>query len=467
MNQIEPKTYYTFQIGLALIVLGFGWGLLYPQCVAAESDVKKDSSDFKSQTSPDLDYYIRLALKSNAALKASYNLYQAEVEKAPQARSLPNPKVSYAYFIENVETRVGPQEHKVGVSQSFPWFGTLGLQGKAAEDSAKAAYYEFENGRLNVVYKVSQAYFEYYFLGQSIRIIKENVDLLKNIERVARSRYRTGIGTYADVIRSQVELEKLLDQLKTTEDLQEPLLARFNAVLNRSPNELIPWPTSIPNAIKSLDKDTLLASIVDSNPQLKALDRRIEQAKKQKSLAAKDGLPGFKVGFDYIFTGDSVAPMSDSGKDPMIATATIDLPIWRGKYSAQRREAQSRLLAAQHSKQERLNQLFSELKATIFYYSDALRKIELYRDKLIPKANQSFQATKTSYEAGKSSFIDLIDAERMLLEFQLAYEQSLSRFNQEQAKIEMLVGRQVFHDRPFLTLEKDSNDQTREVNHVE
>jgi outer membrane protein TolC len=79
----------------------------------------------------------------------------------------------------------------------------------------------------------------------------------------------------------------------------------------------------------------------------------------------------------------------------------------------------------------------------LYKYRDSQRKIGLYRDTLLPKAVESVKANEASFRAGKSTFLDLIDTQRVMLEFELAFERALSNRVQSQAHIEMLLGKQL------------------------
>lgn len=412
---------YFIELSLGLLVLFFA----KPSVAESESTLAE---------------YVRIAIANNPGLNALYGQYQAQTKKVRPAGSFPDPKLTYVRFIESVETRVGPQEHKFGVSQTLPWFGTLSLKSKMAEDNAQAILHRFEGKRLSLIRDVKHTYYDLYFLGRSIGIINQNLDLISNLERVTRSRYRAGIGEFSDVIRSQVELEKLKDQLKTTTDLKTPLTVKFNALLNRSPDTAVPWPKKLSTPTSSYPVEKLREQVKRQNPQLQAFKKEIAREQKRIRLAKKDGLPDFKLGFEYIFTGHANTPIPDSGKDPMSAMITLDLPLWRGKYREQVAEAKSKELSMRKAKEETFNQLISQLAQSLYEYSDTLRKITLYKDNLIPKGRQSFESTKKAYEAGKLSFSDLIDAERLLSEFQLAFENALAKANKAQASIEMLVG---------------------------
>ena len=154
-------------------------------------------------------------------------------------------------------------------------------------------------------------------------------------------------------------------------------------------------------------------------------------------------IPNSKLGVDYIdpATATGGRHPSGDGKNPVVAMVSINLPIWWDKLSAQVSEAKHRHFAAQHRKVQSTNSLSSQLKMVFYRFGDAGRKINLYRDTLLPKAKQSMKVTEASFRAGKGNFIDLVDAQRILLEFELAYERAMTDHVQRLAELEMLVGR--------------------------
>ncbi|MCB0331268.1 MAG: TolC family protein, partial [Bdellovibrionales bacterium] len=194
-----------------------------------------DSSSSPSTLGEDasLDDYILFALKASSELKSAFASYRAALQKSPQVSTLPDPTLNYGYFIKEVETRVGPQEQKVGLMQPIPWFGKLSLKGEIADSEAKAAFYAFLAKKNKLVTDVTDAYFELAYLKSASEITDANFELLKRWEQVVAQKYRSQTGTQADLIKVQVELGKLEDKLKELKDLEAPLLARFNALLNR------------------------------------------------------------------------------------------------------------------------------------------------------------------------------------------------------------------------------------------
>ena len=407
-----------------------------PGAAAATTRFKADAG---------LPELLRYAALNNPGLASAFSRWKAAVESVPQVKALPDPRFTYRYFIEEVETRVGSQRQSFGIAQTFPWFGKLALRGDAASEAAKAEYQRYEAAKLKLFYQVKQAYGEYYYLARAITVTEENIKLLRRVERVARTRYKVAAGSHPDVIRTQVELGKLDDRLQSLRKFRAPIIAALNTALNRRVDAPLAVPTKLRQEKLSVTDKQLLEMLNRSNPDLKALDREISKQKLRIALAKKDYFPDVKVGLDYIDTvpyGGMMNP-SENGKDPVIAMVSVNVPIWWDKLSAGVREAKHRYFAALRQKAQKTNSLGSQLEVVLFHFHDAERKINLYRDTLLHKARQSLRVTKTSFEAGKGSFIDLIDAQRTLLLFELDYERALANQMQRLAELEMFVGKEI------------------------
>ncbi len=427
------------------------------------------------------DYLAYAALK-NPGLEAAFERWRAALERVPQVRSLPDPRFTYAYFIQEVETRVGPQKQKLGLSQVFPWFGKLELRGDVAVEAANAERQRYQAAKLELFYEVKRAYYEYYYLARATDIVESTRALVGNLERVVRTQYQAGRAQHADVIRAQVELGKVEDRLRSLRSLRDPLVARLNAVLNRPADAPLPWPKTVPEEQVTLSDERLIEWLRRASPELKALEYDIAKERRSIDLAKKAYYPDVTIGLDYTDVGSALRPdapgMSapsaqrsaarlaqgqgdaldvtslgssflrgerpdDSGQDIWMLWMSLNLPIWHDKYSAGEREARARYRAAVRAKTDHENQLVSRVKMVVYYFRDAERKIDLYRDTLVPKATESLKATEVGFRAGTASFRDLVDAERALLEFQLSCERALTDRAQRLAELEMIVGGEV------------------------
>jgi outer membrane protein, heavy metal efflux system len=258
---------------------------------------------------------------------------------------------------------------------------------------------------------------------------------------VVRMKYRTGGASYSDLIKIQVEMDKIQDWLKSTEELVRPVIAQLNSILNRPLGDPLPVPGKFDTRTPSINYSQLVEQLRNNNPELKAMDYLSSREKIGIKLAKKNYLPDFSIGLDYVLTGNSRIPgVTDSGKDPLVAMVTIDLPIRFKKIKASIREANARYESVLKEKEEKENNLLAQLEMIYYQFHDSGRKLALYRDALIPKANQAVEVTKAAFEAGKVDFLNLIDSQRTLLGFELAYERALATHLQQLAQLEMIVG---------------------------
>ena len=387
-----------------------------------------------------LDEALTLAERRNPGLRAAFDRWSAKREAVPQATALPDPKLSYGYFVESVETRVGPQRQKIGLSQTIPLF-KLGLRGDLATSDAAAAGADFEAMRLEVRTRVSRLWADYAYLRRAIEITEENVDLVAHMESVALAQYAAGIAPHAAVIRSQVELGKLEDRLRTLRDRRHALVAALNAELDRAPDAPIAWPETVSGSPVDIVESELRASLLESNPALASARLRVARDITRVKLAGKGPIPDLTLGAELIDTAESDLPnVVDSGKNAAVAKATVNLPLWFGRYRAEKRQATARRSASELEARQVQNRLSAELSRAVIDFRDAERRIELYRDTLLPKARQSVEATEKSFVAGNAGFLDLVDAQRTLLEFQLSHERAVADRAATVAYLDQLVG---------------------------
>lgn len=388
----------------------------------------------------DLSAYIREAAQHNAGLRSAFDRWRAALERVPQVTALPDPMLGYGHFIESVETRVGPQRERVMLEQKLPWPGKLSQRGRAALAAAEAAREELEAERLRVIYEVTRLYHEYAYLADAIRITEENKKLVANVEEVARTLLEGGRANQQHVIAAQVELGRIEDHLRTLTDRRLSLVASLNALLNRPADAPLAWPHPDRGEPPAVDETAVTDALRLRNPTLLAIEQRIRQADAAVELARLDYWPDVAVGITWIDTDEAMMPdVPDSGKDPVLATVSINLPIWLRKLRAGVRGAEAARAEMLAMRVEMENRLRARLADALFRLRDANRQVKLYGDSLIPKAEQALKTAQTGYSAGTVTFQGLVDSLRLLLEFQLARERALADRAQRQAEVRMLA----------------------------
>jgi cobalt-zinc-cadmium efflux system outer membrane protein len=385
--------------------------------------------------------YLSFAEAHNAGLMSKKQQWIAAMEEVPQAKTLPDPKLTYGYFIEEVETRVGPQKQRAGITQTFPWFGKLDARGEAALKIAEAAGQMYREDQLALFREVKDGFYEFAYLARAIEIATDNLELLRHFEDVARTKYTASEAGQPDVIRAQVELARMEYVLRSLEQLRKPTVSKLNKALSLPEDTNLPWPKVEDFNAAGLEYGRLVNILRQKNPQLAGLDFKVMAAKSRTELAKKNFYPDISVGVDWIQTDRAIMPnVRDSGKDPVMLMFSINLPLWRDSYSAGLRQAQAITASIELEKIDAENTLLAKAAKSYYDYDDSIRRIRLYRDSLIPKGKELLTASETAYKAGTMDFLSLIDAQRLLLDYYLSYQRALADNRQKLAELEMLVG---------------------------
>ena len=215
-----------------------------------------------------VDRYLEIAGQNNPKLKSLFNQYLAALEEVPQVGTLPDPQVSFAVFIQPIETRVGAQRASFSASQMFPWFGTLSAQEQVAAERAKAQLQQFEDARLELFKQVKVTYNDLYYLRKATQITQENLELLASFKELARVNFEGGRAGFADVLRVEIEEEALQNKLQYLEEGRLPLITQLEQLLNEDLAEPLALPDSLWQEELVLAKDSIFQMILANNPQL-------------------------------------------------------------------------------------------------------------------------------------------------------------------------------------------------------
>lgn len=417
-------------IGLAL-VSSISWGYASPQ--------RDSCSLLQEDNDLSLKYYIALAVQENGELRAAYDRWQAALAKADYANTLPDPKLSYGLFLQEVETRVGPQKQRLGISQTIPWLGKLRHRKNVAAQDAVVAEEQFCSQYVSLVDRLKKAFYNYYYLSRAIKITQENLTLLELVERVAQSQATVG-GSIADVLQAQIEISKLKDELDTLHERSTIAIARINAILNRNVAEPIPLPPTLFDGLYTPQQVTETA-LTETNPELRILCAEVIKQQLTQKLTHQNRFPDVTLGLDWIQTDRAIMPTPESGKDPVVAKLSLNVPIWQSTYRSQEKAAAYHARSAADLFEQKKYVLQAELKDILLQYEEMDREVSLYKDVLMPQAEQTLYILQEAYEAGKADFERYLGAQRVLLDFQLKLEKARVQKASIIADYDALLGR--------------------------
>ncbi|PRY01413.1 outer membrane protein TolC [Pontibacter ummariensis] len=390
-----------------------------------------------------LDKYLALGGANNPKLKALFTQYLAALEQIPQVGTLPDPQVTFGYFIQPIETRVGAQKATFSASQMFPWFGTLEAQELVAAQKAKVKYHLFHEAMVELYRDIRVTYNDLYYLQTATRITEENLEILKAFKELAQTYFETDQAGLSSVLQVEIEEEELRSRLEYLVDSKEPLVTKFEQLLNTDLEEPVAFPDSLWEEELLLEKEEIFQVLLAKNPRLLHMDEQAQVYEEQVKVAEKLGLPSFTLGGTYtnVVPRDGVE-LPDNGQDAIIFPQVgVKLPIYRKKYKAMQKEALLEKEAVQLRKENLENELLTELEQEYRDLLEARRRVALYK-RLTRLAEESFTLLQEEFSTGSKSFEEVLRMERQLLNYRLELAEARTNLNNQVYNINYLMGSQ-------------------------
>jgi outer membrane protein TolC len=384
-----------------------------------------------------LDSFFKIAVENNPKLRAEYKAYEAALQKLPQASSLSDPNLSIGYFISPVETRVGPQLARFSLTQMFPWFGTLKAQENVVALEAESKFQSFLNVRNKLYWEVASAYYPLHELRKLQQIEKENIEILKSYKSLAERKFSSSKGTMVDVLRVDIMMEDAKTNLEILEQKEKPLIRAFQNVINKEVE------VEIPETLNSVDFEPSLVkdSLFDAHPLIQMLDYKKQAAEANESLAQKQGLPKIGLGLDYVIVGERQdIDLADNGKDVLMPMVSISLPIFRKKYTAQKKEAQLMQDSFELQKQNLKNQLDTDYESALFEVNKQLELMNLY-ERQVKKTESTLEILWKTYSASGTDFEEVLRIQQQFLKYRKLKATAEAEFNIKIERYNYLINR--------------------------
>ncbi len=150
---------------------------------------------------------------------------------------MPDPQLSFAVFIQPVETRVGAQRANFMAKSDVSLVRNPGCAETGSRRTAEAKLQQFEDAKLDLFRQVKVTYNDLYYLQKATQITRKNLELLASFKELARINFEGARAGFADVLRVQIEEEALQNKLQYLEEGRLPLITQFEQLLNEDLTE--------------------------------------------------------------------------------------------------------------------------------------------------------------------------------------------------------------------------------------
>ncbi|PYS13514.1 MAG: hypothetical protein DMG15_10905 [Acidobacteria bacterium] len=332
--------------------------------------------------------------KNNPEIRGARFRFEAATKRPSQVGTLPEPKLTLANVgVGQPFSRLHVSEFAyrgIGFAQEIPFPGKLGL---AAEEAEREADSERQNYRSIVLEKTSQlktAYYDWYFVTKSIEITTKNRDLLDRLEQIARARYAVGKGIQPDVLKAQVEVSGLAQQLELLEQKKLITEARIRSLLNSE----VPLgrPSDIRQTAMPLQLDSILQIVENRSPRLQSEQAMVQSRAVAIDRARREYRPDFNVAFQWQHTASGFP-------DYYMATAEIKLPVYFGrKQRLGVEEAQARFQEARENYQAARQDLVFAAKDKYFTAMTSEKLLALFQSGIIPQSSTALESALSGYD---------------------------------------------------------------------
>ncbi len=410
-------------------------------------------SDLLTEPSPNalspLDGYFEDALANNAALQAQYQEVVAQSNVGAQVGALPDPEINLAFFA-NPPDQDGslPGRLSGSVMQMTPWFGTRSARRSAADARTRALQQRLQQRALNLMRDVQATYVSYYRTQRAVELTQRNLERLESLVPTVEARYETGQARsgQVDLLRIEMERDELRTRLASLREARRPLCARFNELLNRAEDASITLPEGLPDMPLMLagqqvqaDAEAIADLLILRNPGLQSFEAQLRAAEHTERAARLDGWPQFGLGVQVMGRDFMQMRTMQRMNEGVSLMATIQVPLFRGAYRAQQREATAQRRATRYRQTQQENELRTTIETHVQTYRDATRRIELHRERLLPRAEQALNILREDYQAGGSDIDEVIRMQRQMLDYAIALVEAQADQHTARARLEALA----------------------------
>ena len=350
------------------------------------------------------------ALANRPELSQAQATVKADYARVPQAGALPDPVVALGVQNDGFKRlQIGQMETSwwsLSAAQTFPWLGKRGLRSQTQRLGARQSEADLARARLSVEADVERAFVDLLLVRDQLRILQKLESLWVQAEGVSRSRYENGEGAQSDVLRAQLERNRLQQQRWVLVAEQRRRLAVLNRSVGRPLNQAIVTALSLGDLADPALPDSLEAEaeIAAQSPELLRARLAVEQSEALVALARKDYFPDLTVSGGLMPRGGAFETMWQAG-------VSVSLPIWAGsKQASAVREYQLRGTATRDGAEVLLRLLRQRLEERRAVLGAALESNRLYRSGLLIESEATVSSAMAQYQVGRVPFVAVLES---------------------------------------------------------
>jgi outer membrane protein TolC len=379
---------------------------------------------------------------SSPAITASKKSWQAFIENYRVGKSYPDPQLAATYFPRPIETRLGPQDWSLTLSQVIPFPGTLSQKARVLEADVAISRLKVDKAVKTIVTEVSLAFYELVYIQKAMAVAQANLDLNHQMLQISENAYADDKALFYDVSKARSQTAQIQYDILLLKELEKTQKTTLNTLLNRPPTALLGHAAgTLPQkVVYSLDEVYELAMLHQED--ILMAEEKVHKSEQAIQLTRLETLPSFKLGLFYAGIGDPDVPNPppDAGDDAVGVQFGMNIPLWSGKNKSRTAQALAEKQKAQAQKTEAANRVKAGISRLWFKLENAERLITLYEKDLLPQAVSSVQTAETWFKQGQGSFADFLEIQATAYNFQLSLERAKTDYAKTLVLLEQAAG---------------------------
>src|SRR5437899_6107250 len=381
---------------------------------------------------------IQEAEQKNPQIGASFHAWQASRNVPKQVSALPETQLSVQQFSVGSPRPFAGYSNSdfayigFGASQDIPYPGKRQLRARVAEHEANSMEAQTDSVRRMVIGNLKTVYFHLAYIQQTLGVLLKSNELLNQVQQAAEARYRVGQGNQQDVLKTQLQHTKILQEIAHHHQEEGLLEAQIKQLLGRPQESQDLIAETLTSRTLSYTAPDLLQRAREQNPDVRSKQASIRQQDTQVELAHRNFRPDLNVGYMYQHTGSQA-------RDYYMATFGIRLPN-RGRQKAELAEAQQKQEQARGEFESESQRVLSEVQQQYVRAKTSEERLKIYTDGLVPQSEATFRSALSAYQSNRQDFESLLSSFLDVLNLDLEYRSELVEHESALAELERLTG---------------------------
>ncbi|MCB2141345.1 TolC family protein [bacterium] len=377
----------------------------------------------------------------NPAVRAAAEQWQATLYQYSQADYLETLIDQYRTFTRYLDTGAGKPLNEEMTKRFFPYPSTIAYKGELIAEQARLARLEWEQALREALVEAGRQFFLYQYLVRAEATTRDNITLAEDLLGVVDQRYRAGEAGQADLLKLQTALERQRNMLEDLQDRQTAAVADLNALVDRPADAPMPAPSMRNLDVSVESKDALVQTALAHRQEVRMQESRVARTAIAIRMGEIMNRPLADLGYSRF----------ERGTGPEASAGAPDMPFGQMQmFQEQPQFAQAEAYLAEMrqrlgAQRSMLNQVRTRTRALALSWLQDLnvarRQVRLVEEIVLPQNRSAYETLQSSYTSGRSSFIDLLDAERALLDARLELDAALRDLNQTIIKRATVTGR--------------------------